>query len=123
MPARSSPKSARCLTSTRSAQRSSMSRTVTPKARSCSNLLPEIARTEARQIASSNYSRLLRFRTHHCPYRKSDSAVAVMKSAEDGRRYYAAHVLHGAMNRSVFVERSVSSQLVVIGGILGQKPA
>src|SRR5262249_61383048 len=41
MPARSSPKSAGCLTSTRSAQRTSMSRKVTPKARLSSKLRPE----------------------------------------------------------------------------------
>jgi hypothetical protein len=47
----------------------------------------------------------------------------VMKSAEDGRRYDAAHVLDGAMDRSVLVERSMSPQLVIIGGILRQNPA
>jgi hypothetical protein len=36
----------------------------------------------------------------------------VMKSAEDGRRYDAAHVLDGAMDRSVFVERPMSPQLI-----------
>jgi hypothetical protein len=36
----------------------------------------------------------------------------VMKSAEDGRRYDAAHVLDGAMDRSVLVERPMSPQLV-----------
>jgi len=46
-----------------------------------------------------------------------------MKSAEDGRRYDAAHVLDGAMDRSVFVERPMSSQLIIIGGILRQNPA
>ena len=30
---------------------------------------------------------------------------------------YAAHVLDGAMDRSVFVERPMSPQLVVVGGI------
>src|SRR4029453_17219079 len=40
-----------------------------------------------------------------CLYRKSDSAVMMMKSAEDGRRYNAARVLDGAMDRSVFIER------------------
>jgi hypothetical protein len=35
----------------------------------------------------------------------------VMKSAEDGRRYNFAHVLDGAMDRSVLVERSMSPQL------------
>jgi hypothetical protein len=46
-----------------------------------------------------------------------------MKSAEDGRRYDAARVLDGAMDRSVFVERPMCLQLVVIGGILRQNPA
>ena len=32
----------------------------------------------------------------------------VMKSAEDGRRYDAAQVLDGAMDRSVLVERGAS---------------
>jgi hypothetical protein len=41
-----------------------------------------------------------------------------MKSAEDGRRYDAAHVLDGAMDRSVLVERPMSPQLVIVGGIL-----
>src|SRR6184192_3003361 len=43
-------------------------------------------------------------------YRKSDSAIMVMKAAEDGRRYDAAHVLDGAINRSVLVERPMSPQ-------------
>jgi hypothetical protein len=46
----------------------------------------------------------------------------VMKSTEDGRRYDAAHVLDGAMDRSVFVERPMSPQLIIIGGILRQNP-
>src|SRR5436853_7921694 len=46
-------------------------------------------------------------------YRKSDSAIMVMKAAEDGRRYDAAHVLDGAINRSVLVERPMSSQLII----------
>jgi hypothetical protein len=58
-----------------------------------------------------------------CLYRKSDFAIMVMKSSEDGRRYDAAHVLDGAMDRSVFVERPVCPQLVVIGGILRQNLA
>jgi hypothetical protein len=56
-------------------------------------------------------------------YRKSDSAIMVMKSAEDGRRYDAAHVLDRAMDRSVFVERPMSPQLIIIGGVLRQNPA
>jgi hypothetical protein len=37
----------------------------------------------------------------------------VMKAAEDGRRYNVTHVLDGAMDRSVLVERPMSSQLVL----------
>jgi hypothetical protein len=37
-----------------------------------------------------------------CLYRKSDSAIIVMKSAEDGRRYDAAHVLDRALDRCVY---------------------
>jgi hypothetical protein len=58
-----------------------------------------------------------------CLYRKSDSAIKVMKSAEDRRRYNTAHVLDGAMDRSVFVERPMCPQLVVVGGIFRQNPA
>jgi hypothetical protein len=35
-----------------------------------------------------------------------------MKSAEDGRRYDAPHVLDGAMDRCVLIERPMSPQLV-----------
>jgi hypothetical protein len=41
-----------------------------------------------------------------------------MKAAEDGCRYDVAHVLDGATDRSVFVERPMSPQLIIIGGIL-----
>jgi hypothetical protein len=47
-----------------------------------------------------------------CVYRKLDSAIVVMKAAEEGRRYDAACVLDGAMDRSVFVERPMSPQLI-----------
>jgi len=57
-----------------------------------------------------------RIQIRRCLYRKSDSAIMVMKSAEDGRRYDAAHVLDGAMDRSVLVERPMRPQLVIIGG-------
>jgi hypothetical protein len=46
-----------------------------------------------------------------------------MKSAEDGYRYDTAHTLDGAIEWSVFVERPMSPQSVVIGGILRQNPA
>src|SRR5439155_21120102 len=58
-----------------------------------------------------------------CLYRKLDSATMVMKSAEDGRRYNVAHVLDGAMDRSVLVERPMSPQLIIVGSILRQNPA
>jgi hypothetical protein len=38
----------------------------------------------------------------------------VMKSTEDGRRYDAAYVLDGGMDRSVLVERSMCPQLVIM---------
>ena len=47
----------------------------------------------------------------------------VVKSAEDGRRYDAAHVLDGAMDRSIFAKRSMSPQPVIMGGIFRQNPA
>jgi hypothetical protein len=46
-----------------------------------------------------------------------------MKTAEDGRRYNAAHVLDGAMDRRVLVERPMSPQFIILGGILRQNPA
>ena len=46
-----------------------------------------------------------------------------MKSSADGRRYDAAHVLDGAMDRSVLVERPMSPQLIIISGILRHYPA
>ena len=41
-----------------------------------------------------------------CLYRKLDSTVVVMKSAEDRHRCDAADVLDGAMDRSVFAKRN-----------------
>ena len=46
-----------------------------------------------------------------------------MKAAEDGRRCDAAHVLDGAADRGVLVERSMSPQLIIIDGVLRQNPA
>jgi hypothetical protein len=40
-----------------------------------------------------------------------------MRPLEDGRRYDAAHVLDG-MDRSVFVERSMGPQLVIVAAYL-----
>jgi hypothetical protein len=64
-----------------------------------------------------------RIQIRRCLYRKSDSAIMVMKSAEDGHRYDAACVLDGAMDRSILLERLMRSQLVIVGGIFRQDPA
>ena len=53
-----------------------------------------------------------------CVYRKLDSAIVVMKAAEEGRRYDAACVLDDAMDRSVLVERPMNPQLIIIASIL-----
>ena len=53
-----------------------------------------------------------------CLYRELDPTIMVMKSAEDGRRYDAAYVLDGAMDRSVFAKRPMS--LAVPGKAVGQ---
>ena len=58
-----------------------------------------------------------------CVYRKLDSAIMVVKAAEDGRRYDAAPALNGAMDRRILVEGPMSPQLVIIGSILPQNPA
>jgi hypothetical protein len=58
-----------------------------------------------------------------CLYRKVDSAIMVMKSAEDRHSCDAAYVLNGAMDRSVLIERPMCPQLVIVGGILRQNPA
>ena len=45
--------------------------------------------------------------------------VMVMQSAQDGRRYDAARVLDGAMDRRILVERPVRPQLIIVSGIPG----
>ena len=44
----------------------------------------------------------------------------VMKAAEDGRRYDAAHVLDRAIDRSVIIERPMSPQLIIIAAYFAQ---
>ena len=58
-----------------------------------------------------------------CLYGKSDSAIMVMKSAEDRHRCDAACVLDGAIDRSVFAKRPMGPQLVIISAILRQDSA
>jgi hypothetical protein len=56
-----------------------------------------------------------------CLYRKLDSAIMVMKSAEDRRRYDVAQVLDSPMDRSLLVERPMCPQFVIIGGLAPEK--
>jgi uncharacterized Fe-S radical SAM superfamily protein PflX len=55
-----------------------------------------------------------------CLYQELDTAIMVMKSAEDRNRRDAAYVLDRAMDRSVFAKRPMSPLLVIIGGISHQ---
>ena len=50
-----------------------------------------------------------------CVYRKLDSAIMMMKAAEDGRRYDVAPALDGSMDRRILVEGPMSPQLVIVG--------
>ena len=47
----------------------------------------------------------------------------VMEASEDRRRYNGADVLDGTMDWSILVERPMSPELVIVGGLLGQYPA
>jgi hypothetical protein len=58
-----------------------------------------------------------------CVCSKLDSAIMMMKSAEGWRSYDAAHVLDGAMDRSVLVEsrskpivRTTNKSMAAISG-------
>jgi len=63
------------------------------------------------RIGSRDFGRTERIRgVSGCLYRKLDSAIMVMKSAEDGHRYDAACVLDGAMDRSILLERRIASE-------------
>src|SRR5674476_298326 len=50
-----------------------------------------------------------------CVYRKLDSAIMVVKAAEDRLRCDGADALNRAMERGVLVQRSMSSSLIIIG--------
>jgi hypothetical protein len=52
-----------------------------------------------------------------------NSAIVVMKAAEERRGSDRAHALDGTKDRSVFVERPMSPQPFIVGGILRQNPA
>jgi hypothetical protein len=50
-------------------------------------------------------------------YRKSDSAILVMKTAKDRSRYDNSEALNSAREPGIFVQRVMNSQPVVISGI------
>ena len=50
-------------------------------------------------------------------YRKSDSAILVMKTAEDRLRCDDAEALNRARERGIFAQRAMNSRLVVISGV------
>src|SRR6266487_6430809 len=52
-----------------------------------------------------------------CAYRKSDSAILVMKTAKDRSRYDNSEALNRARERGIFVQRVMNSQPVVISGV------
>src|SRR6266540_5683875 len=52
-----------------------------------------------------------------CVYRKSDSAILVMKTAKDRSRCDDAEALNRARERGIFVQRAMNSQPVVISGV------
>ena len=56
-------------------------------------------------------------------YRKLDSAILVVKAAEDRLRRDGADALNRAMKRGVLVQRSMSSRLIIIGGICAEDSA
>ena len=58
-----------------------------------------------------------------CVYRKSDSAILVMKAAKDRSRCGDAHVLNRPMKRGILVQRAVNSRLIIISGIVAKDPA
>src|SRR6266478_3119938 len=58
-----------------------------------------------------------------CVYRKLDSAIVVMQSAQQRMRCDASDPLNRAREWRIFVQRAVRSQIVVIAGIGLQNPA
>ncbi len=52
-----------------------------------------------------------------CVYRKSDSAILMMKTAEDRLRCDDAEALNRARERGIFAQRAMNSRLVVISGV------
>src|SRR5262249_39583047 len=52
-----------------------------------------------------------------CVYRKSDSAILVMKTTEDGRDVIAPTRSIARWNGAIFVERAMNSRLIIISSI------
>ena len=58
-----------------------------------------------------------------CVYRKLDSAIAVMKAAQDRLRGDSAAALHRPMNRGVLLQRSMCPRFIIIGGVCAEDAA
>ena len=58
-----------------------------------------------------------------CVYRKLDSAILVVKAAEDRLWRDCAGALNGVMNWSVLVQRTMNPRPIVVGGTCAQDPA
>src|SRR5262249_11905539 len=57
-----------------------------------------------------------------CACRKSDSAILMMKTAEDWAGCNSADALNCPMERRVFVERAMNSRHIIISSILPKDP-
>src|SRR5262249_25018460 len=60
---------------------------------------------------------------HRCVYRKSDSAVLVMKAAKERLGCDDAEALDRPMEWGILVQRAMNARFVIIRGILAQDPA
>src|SRR5215469_2586228 len=56
--------------------------------------------------------------TAPCVYRKSDSAILVMKAAKDGLGCDDAEALNRPMERGILVQRAMNARFIIIHGIL-----
>src|SRR5437763_2808898 len=58
-----------------------------------------------------------------CACRKSDSAILVVKAAEDRLRCDDAEVLNRPMKWGILVQQAMNARFIIIRGILAQDPA
>src|SRR5262245_40417078 len=61
--------------------------------------------------------------TSPCVYRKSDSAILVMKAAKDRLGCYDAEALNRPMEGGILVQRAMNARFVIIRCIPTQDPA